>query len=450
MEVRIDRASHAVTIAVTGRLDASSADAFLDHAEQELRGGAEAIALDLSGVNFVSSVGLGALLRLSSRLRSSGARMAVIAASVQVTDMLRVTRLDAVLKVGPLEEAGHAGRQGSQPSGSHDSSDSASSSTRPRAAAVAGAHGPSDRASQATITLGDGTSLRGEARLASPEPSAPLLRAGRAAGRLPEPIALTPDLVAIGHAALASDAADASGRFGEALVVGGVAVVTSAAASRSDFVAIPLADRPDRMGLGAATAPPGSPSAWMLEGIGCAGVPRWAAWFDAPCGDVRLSALVAEIAALERGDCAVIVAGETSGLVGATARTSPDTWGDRPDPATLRSRVRFSTDRMHSGDTAVIVAFVQARDARARRAAGLPGGSPLDPDDPASPLVHAHAIAMSYRPVGRSALDAAQAVGSLLAEQRLRSVMHLVQPSRSGMCRGLAWRISIADPEALP
>lgn len=233
-------------------------------------------------------------------------------------------------------------------------------------------------------------------------------------------------------------------------MVGGVAVVTSAAAGRTDFVAIPLADRPDRMGLGAATAPPGAPGAWVLDGIGCAAVPRWAAWFEAPSGDVPLGTLIAQVAALEQGDCAVIVAGETSGLVGATARTSPDGWGQQPDPGSLRARVRFSKDRMHAGDTAVIVAFVQARASHAHRQAPLPGGRPLEPGNPDSASVHAHAIAMSYRPVGRGALDAAQTVGGLLAEQRLRSVMHLVQPARSGMCRGLAWRISTSDPESVP
>jgi hypothetical protein len=55
---------------------------------------------------------------------------------------------------------------------------------------------------------------------------------------------------------------------------------------------------------------------------------------------------------------------------------------------------------------------------------------------------------MSFRPVIRNAVDAAHTVGSLLAEQRLRHVMHLVQPARSAMRRGVAWRVSLGPSEA--
>jgi hypothetical protein len=62
-------------------------------------------------------------------------------------------------------------------------------------------------------------------------------------------------------------------------------------------------------------------------------------------------------------------------------------------------------------------------------------------------MVHAHAIAMSFRPIGRATTDAARTLGSLLSEQRLRNVMHLVQPARSAMRRGAAWRVSLKPAE---
>ena len=110
--------------------------------------------------------------------------------------------------------------------------------------------------------------------------------------------------------------------------------------------------------------------------------------------------------------------------------------------------LRFSADPVHADDTVVAVAFVGALPRADRPATTVPGGRPIDLADPASRAVHAHAIAMSFRPVGRSASDPARTIGSLLAEQRLRNVMHLVQPARSMMRRGAAWRISLETPEA--
>lgn len=432
MEFRSDRRADGCWIFLSGRLDASSADAFVEHVEAEIRVGAELVSLDMTEVGFVSSVGLGALLRLASRVRSSGGRLALVAASDAVSEMLRVTRLDRVLHVGPAAPEA--------PRAPH-------ATVRPSAADGAA----SDVPALATTPFGDGRLFRGEARLLSPEPATPLAALGRARGREAESIRMSADLVAIGHMALARDDADARGRYGEAIVVGGVAVVTAASTGRSDFVSVPVGEDPERTGRGAESPMSASPAAWALDGIACRGVPRWGAWFEPSDGDIPLHALIDAVASLEDGPCAVIVAGECGGLVGATARTSPDAWGGQARSAAgaeLKSMLRFSADPMHADDTVVVVAFAGGSAKAARPGVTIPGGRRLDPADPASRPVHAHAIAMSFRPVGRSASDAARTIGSLLSEQRLRNVMHLVQPARSMMRRGAAWRISLDNSEA--
>lgn len=428
MEFRSDRRAEGCVIFLSGRLDASSADAFVEHVEAEIRVGAELVSLDMTEVGFVSSVGLGALLRLASRVRSSGGRLALVAASDAVTEMLRVTRLDRVLAVGPA---------------------SAAATRTARATDVAGDPVP-QAPTQATVPFGDGRLFRGEARLLSPQPATPLEPLGRANGRGAEPLRLSADLVAIGHLALAHDEVDARGRYGEAIVMGGVAVVTAAASGRSDFVSIPLGDDAERARQGAASPTSASPAAWTLDGLACRGLASWGAWFEPTDGDIPLHALIEAAASVEDGPCAVIVAGECAGLVGATARTSPDAWdgGARGAKGTeLKSMLRFSADPVHADDTAVIVAFVGGSPARPGGASPIAGGRPLDPATPASRPVHAHAVAMSFRPISRSAPDAAHVVGALLSEQRLRSVMHLVQPARSRMRRGVAWRIALTCTE---
>lgn len=432
MEFRADRRAGGCMIFLSGRLDASSADSFVERVEAEIRVGADVVSLDLTEVGFVSSVGLGALLRLVSRVRSSGGQLALVAASDAVIEMLRVTRLDRVLPVGPA-----AAR--AVPAPAHHA-------TLQPAARAPDAVTPS----LATVPLGDGRLFRGEARLLSPEPISTMSAIGRARGLGAEPMRLSADLVAIGHMALAHDEADARGRYGEALVVGGVAVVTAAATGRSDFVSIPVGTDPERAAHGAESPMSASPASWVLDGISCRGLPRWGSWFEPTADDVPLHALVDAVAALEDGPCAVIIAGECAGLVGASARTSPDAWeGDtrRNAGAQLKSMLRFSADPLHADDTAVVVAFVGGSGARGTPTCAIAGGRPLDPAQPASRTVHAHAVAMSFRPVSRNSMDAAHTVGSLLAEQRLRHVMHLVQPARSAMRRGLAWRVSLRPSE---
>lgn len=433
MEFRTDRRADGCRIVLSGRLDASSADAFVEHVEAEIRVGADLIALDMMEVVFVSSVGLGALLRLSSRVRSSGGRLALVAASDAVTEMLRVTRLDRVIPVGAAPAAGvpHVAAAPARAPGGSEAP-------------------PADAPALATVTCGDGRLFRGEARLMSPEPATPIVPLGRAIGRGAEAIRMSADLVAVGHAALARDAADARGRYGEAIVVGGVAVVTAADTGRSDFVCIPVGEDPGRSGRGAESPMSASPAVWVLDGIACRGVPKWGAWFEPADGDIPLHAIIDAVAGLEDGACAVIVAGECAGLVGATARTSPDGWdadARSAGGAALKSSLRFSADPVHADDTAVVVAFVGASVARGAPATPIPGGRPLVPADPASRPVHAHAVAMSFRPVGRSSMDASHTLGSLMSEQRLRGVMHLVQPARSMMRRGVAWRVSLKPPE---
>lgn len=433
MEFRADRSAGGCMIFLSGRLDASSADSFVERVEAEIRIGADVVSLDLTQVGFVSSVGLGALLRLVSRVRSSGGQLALVAASDAVIEMLRVTRLDRVLPVGPA--AARTAPVPASPTG-----------LKPAAPAT-----DAETPSLATVPLGDGRLFRGEARLLSPEPIATMSLVGRARRVGAEPMRLSADLVAIGHMALAHDETDARGRYGEALMVGGVAVVTAAATGRTDFVSIPVGADPERTAHGAESPMSASPAAWVLDGISCRGLPRWGAWFEPAEGDIALHSLIDAVAALEDGPCAVIVAGECAGLVGAIARTSPDAWegeSQRRAGAQLKSMLRFSADPLHADDTAVVVAFVGAPGARGGPSCTVAGGRPLDPAQPASRSVHAHAIAMSFRPVSRNSMDAARTVGSLLAEQRVRHVMHLVQPARSAMRRGLAWRVSLGPSEA--
>ena len=79
----------------TDRLDTASAQAFL-RASTDTLGDARHVVLDLCGVQFIDSTGLGALVALRRALGDDG-RLRLVSANPRVRLLLEMTRLSAVL-----------------------------------------------------------------------------------------------------------------------------------------------------------------------------------------------------------------------------------------------------------------------------------------------------------------------------------------------------------------
>lgn len=62
------------------------------------------IALDLSSVMLLASAGLGALLTINARCKAGGGALAVYGLSEEILGMIRVTKLDKVLRIVPDRE----------------------------------------------------------------------------------------------------------------------------------------------------------------------------------------------------------------------------------------------------------------------------------------------------------------------------------------------------------
>ena len=61
-----------VLLSLDGEIDLSSAHLLVDSIDQAIEGGARRIVLDFSGVTFVNSTGLGAMVAATKRLRAEG------------------------------------------------------------------------------------------------------------------------------------------------------------------------------------------------------------------------------------------------------------------------------------------------------------------------------------------------------------------------------------------
>jgi anti-sigma B factor antagonist len=68
--------------------------------------GVERLILDLSGVEFIDSAGLGALMILYGNMKVRGGKLRLIAPAARVLDVLKLTHTDSILHIdGNLEAA---------------------------------------------------------------------------------------------------------------------------------------------------------------------------------------------------------------------------------------------------------------------------------------------------------------------------------------------------------
>ena len=88
-------------VTASGEIDLSTAAAF----EAQLAGAVEdttrGVVVDLSGVTFMDSTALSALVHCFERQRARLERLTLVSADSRVTTLLEVTRLDRILEVFP-------------------------------------------------------------------------------------------------------------------------------------------------------------------------------------------------------------------------------------------------------------------------------------------------------------------------------------------------------------
>lgn len=94
-----DWAGHrAAVLAVSGEIDMASAQDFENAlAEAMAHGERTALVVDLSGVTFIDSTGLNALVRAFERHRWAGYGFTVVSSDRRVAMMFEVSRLDRVI-----------------------------------------------------------------------------------------------------------------------------------------------------------------------------------------------------------------------------------------------------------------------------------------------------------------------------------------------------------------
>jgi anti-sigma B factor antagonist len=84
------------TVVVAGRLDAARAP----EAQKFLDGVSGVVTLDCSQLEYISSAGLGALLKTRKRLVAQGGKLRVVGANQHLRDIFQFSGLDEVFEIG--------------------------------------------------------------------------------------------------------------------------------------------------------------------------------------------------------------------------------------------------------------------------------------------------------------------------------------------------------------
>ncbi|MEJ1959993.1 MAG: STAS domain-containing protein [Nitrosomonadales bacterium] len=102
MEISIIRQQNSIIIAPQGRIDHTSSEDFLVQLEPlllECKSDGPALILDFAGVEYISSVGLRALMLTERQIRSQKGRIAIAALTPMVLEVFQLSRFNLVYKI---------------------------------------------------------------------------------------------------------------------------------------------------------------------------------------------------------------------------------------------------------------------------------------------------------------------------------------------------------------
>jgi len=107
-------AEHTV-LEVGGEVDVYTAPRLRERLVELVDAGARNVVVDLGGVEFLDSTGLGVLVGAMKRLRVANGRFGLVCAKESLLKIFRITALDQVFPIYPTIEAATADSDGSGP-----------------------------------------------------------------------------------------------------------------------------------------------------------------------------------------------------------------------------------------------------------------------------------------------------------------------------------------------
>ena len=99
MELSVDKRPHLAVITVVGSVDSADSGAFLDFLNELIDAGYIRLVIDLSSMDFISSMGLGVFVRTYTRLREAGGFLRLAGPEPLILQLIKTTALDRLLPI---------------------------------------------------------------------------------------------------------------------------------------------------------------------------------------------------------------------------------------------------------------------------------------------------------------------------------------------------------------
>ncbi len=99
MNIRTSRLKNTAVILLEGRMDAASKDVLQDEGDRLLATGERRIAMDLSRLTYISSAGIGVLIRLSALVQEAGGEMWLCGTTGAVRTVFEITRVTSLFQM---------------------------------------------------------------------------------------------------------------------------------------------------------------------------------------------------------------------------------------------------------------------------------------------------------------------------------------------------------------
>ncbi|MCK5053690.1 MAG: STAS domain-containing protein [Anaerolineales bacterium] len=105
MEITVKGYKRVVVVTVTGRVDSVTYSEFESVLQAELEQGRVNVALDFSGVEFISSAGLRVLVNARKTVKNAGGKIVIAQPSLQVSETLEIAGLEVLFEQFPDRES---------------------------------------------------------------------------------------------------------------------------------------------------------------------------------------------------------------------------------------------------------------------------------------------------------------------------------------------------------
>ncbi len=427
MEISKTVTDQHLELKITGRMDGYWANHLSAALDEEIRHGSHHIVVDLSGVDFLSSAGIGVLVKYYKELDALKGSFGISNVSSHVRKILELSALMTVLAAKPvLRQEGTL----------HDAAPPVAVLQEPPIVSK-----PVARITK-TGAIYEVHNLAVGAQLACKLRGNPALLETRGSTKENSHSTEFPESAfAIGVGALGENYDASRSRFGEFIAAAGsVAYLPTDGTNVPDYFV---------------SAGRTGPAVQICYSLACEGegaqpfsqLVRFEAEKGAgaiPFSQVLQTCL--EIAETNR--LGLVMVAESAGLTGAALRSSPvaDTKAESPFQFPgIRNFLMFTAERAHTRSVALVAGVVE-RDGSGEldamvRPLGNGGG------DLSSKLFgHFHAAAFSYRPLRKGEISLKETVKTLYVHQTLEGVLHLLNDDReivgagqSEFLRGACW-----------